>query len=126
MAVKLMFSGRIGRDPEIRQTSTGKSVCSFSATVNVGKDKYMTSEWFDFTAWGETAEYIVEHYRKGSLISLSSTSPNTSEYTDKNGVPRKNRKWTIWSKDDLTEVAEQARQPASNPVISGPDDGIPF
>lgn len=58
-------SGRLTRDPEIKTTATGKSVCSFSIACNGFKEKV---NFFDCQAWEKTGEIINEHVKKGQKI----------------------------------------------------------
>ncbi len=56
-------TGRIGKEPEMRQTTSGKSVCNFSIALDEGKDQDPT--WVDVTAWEKTAELVNEYLAKG-------------------------------------------------------------
>ena len=58
-------SGRLTRDPEIRGTTSGKSVCSFSIATNGFKEKV---NYFDCQAWEKTGEIIAEHCKKGQKV----------------------------------------------------------
>lgn len=71
--------GRVGKDPEMRYTSSGKAVCGFSlATNEMGKDK---TTWHNITAWEKLAEVCERYVKKGDLIYLS----GRIEYTENNG-----------------------------------------
>jgi single-strand DNA-binding protein len=81
---KAFLIGRVGQDPEVRQTKTGKSVTNLSiATSNRFGGKEETT-WHRVTAWGKTAEVIGEYVRKGRLVYVEGRIQNT-QYTDKNG-----------------------------------------
>lgn len=72
---KLIIAGRLGKDPELRQTTNGKSVVSFTVATNrVWKDqsgaKQESTEWVNVVAWGKTAESINKYFRKGKEIYL--------------------------------------------------------
>jgi single-strand DNA-binding protein len=61
------------RDPEIRSTPNGQSVCSFSmATSRTFTDKagvkQQQSEFHNIVAWGRQAEIINQYCKKGSLL----------------------------------------------------------
>lgn len=56
-------TGRIGKEPELRRTASGKAVCSFSLALDEGKDQDPT--WVDVTAWEKTAELVDEYLDKG-------------------------------------------------------------
>jgi single-strand DNA-binding protein len=72
---RVQLIGRLGRDPELKNTSGGKKVCSFSVAVNrrwkdrQGQSREAT-EWFNIEAWERLAEICGEFLKKGSLIFL--------------------------------------------------------
>lgn len=68
-----MLVGRLTRDPELRTTQTGKSVCDFS--IAVGKrfkpqDGSPDADFFRVSAWGATAEYVSNYLHKGRLVAV--------------------------------------------------------
>lgn len=72
---RIQLIGRLGRDPELKNTPNGKKVCSFSMAVNRRwKDREGTSQevtdWFNIEAWERLAEICGEYLKKGSLIFL--------------------------------------------------------
>lgn len=64
------FIGRLGKDPDMRYTTNGKAVVSFSLAVN-RDGKKDESDWIDFVAWEKTAEVIAQHCHKGDLIGVT-------------------------------------------------------
>ena len=64
------FIGRLGRDPEMRYTTTGKAVASFALAVN-RDGKKDESDWINFVAWEKTAEVIAQYCHKGDLIGVT-------------------------------------------------------
>lgn len=72
---RVQLIGRLGRDPELKNTPGGKTVCSFSMAVNRRwKDRQGQSQeatdWFNIEAWERLAEICGEFLKKGSLIFL--------------------------------------------------------
>ncbi|MEJ2411594.1 MAG: single-stranded DNA-binding protein [Anaerolineales bacterium] len=72
---RIQLIGRLGRDPELKNTPNGKKVCSFSMAVNRRwKDREGASQevtdWFNIEAWERLAEICGEYLKKGSLIFL--------------------------------------------------------
>lgn len=67
------FAGFLGRDPEVRYTSSGTAICNFSLAVskrwkdNDGNKKEETA-WIDCQAWGKTGENFGEICYKGSNV----------------------------------------------------------
>lgn len=83
------FIGRFTRDPELKTTSSGTSVCNFClARQRDGKPKdgeAPPSEFVDFAAWGKTAETISKYFRKGDRIAVIG-SLQTRTYENNTGV----------------------------------------
>ena len=77
--------GRLTADPELKTTTSGKSVTSFSIAVNKDRDNV---DYFDIVAWNKTAELITKHFRKGSQIGIEGRL-NTRKWEDNNGNKRK-------------------------------------
>lgn len=63
------ISGRLTKDPEMKTTTTGKNVVSFSVAVNGYKEG--DTSFIDVTAWEKTAELISKYFSKGSRILLT-------------------------------------------------------
>jgi single-strand DNA-binding protein len=59
------FSGRLTRDPEMRQTQNGKTVANFSVAVRENKDEV---SFIDVTAWDKLADLIGKYCTKGKLV----------------------------------------------------------
>lgn len=74
--------GRVGRDPEIRHTSTGKAVCEFSLAVDDGWGDNKKTVWLDVTAWNATAETCSAHVVKGDKLGITGRL-SQDEWTDK-------------------------------------------
>mgnify|MGYP000820702059 FL=1 len=82
--------GRMVKDPELKTTNSGKSVCSFRIANDSGyKDASGQSQtnWLDVTAWGKTAEFVCKYFPKGALIAIDGRL-QTRQYQDKNGNNR--------------------------------------
>jgi single-strand DNA-binding protein len=89
---KAILMGRLGRDPELRHTGTGKPVANFSiATDSVWKDKEGTrqkqTEWHKITAWGSLAELCTKYLAKGRDVYVEGEI-RTRQYDDKDGIKR--------------------------------------
>jgi single-strand DNA-binding protein len=87
--------GHLGKDPELRITPTGKSVCRLSvATSNRAFDKKTQKwvnkdpDWHNVIVWGELAEKVAQEFSKGDAIMVRGKS-RTREYKDKEGQKRR-------------------------------------
>ena len=82
--------GRLARDPEMRQTTTGKNVASFRIACDrnfVGQGEQRQADFIDIVAWRSQAEFVYKYFQKGSLIAIEG-SLQTRQYQDKNGNNR--------------------------------------
>lgn len=85
-----IVQGRLVKDPERRQTQSGKTVCQFRVACDRGrKDAQGNSltDWIDVVAWEHTAEFVCKYFQKGSLI-LVNGRIETRNYQDRNGNNR--------------------------------------
>lgn len=86
----IAIMGRLVRDPEMRQTTTGKNVTSFRVAVDRGsKDAngQNQADFFDVVAWSKTAEFVCKYFQKGSLIAIDGRLQSRN-YQDKSGNNR--------------------------------------
>lgn len=87
----ISISGRMVRDPELRHTQSGKSVCSF--TLAVDRDFKNNGEkevdFLDCVAWGNTADFVSRYAEKGRMLMVTGRI-QIREWTDKEGNKRRN------------------------------------
>lgn len=84
---KVVLGGRLTADPELKQTQSGISACSFSIAINRKYAKEGEQQQTDFIrckAWRNTAEFISRYFRKGSSICIVGEI-QTSSWTDQSG-----------------------------------------
>ncbi len=92
---KIIITGNLGRDPEMRYTPSGQAVTSFSVAVNEtytnsNGEKIKKTIWFRVSAWGKQAEICNQYLKKGQMV-LVDGRMNADQST---GGPR------IWTKQD--------------------------
>lgn len=120
---KVILGGRIARDPELKTTQSGLSVTQFSIAVNRKSTKDQQApqaDFFNVTAWRNTAEFITKFFRKGSSICITG-SLQTRSFTDKNGAKREvtevlaDEAYFVDSKQDVSQAPQwNAPQNAQN------------
>ena len=71
--------GSLGKDPELRTTSSGINVCSFTVAVNDKKSSSETVTWFKCTAWRKLADICKQYLSKGSKVAVTG-SVSVSQY----------------------------------------------
>ena len=141
MLNKVEIMGRLTSDPELRATTSGTFVTSFSiATESDYKNPQneKVTDFFDVIAWRNTAEFISKHFTKGRMIVIAGRL-KTETWDDTSTVKkRKSTKIVAESvyfgdskKDDGT--APGATYPPASSVPQGftnmtdvEDDDLPF
>ena len=88
---KVIILGRLGRDPELRETAGGTTVCRLAVATSrrYTKDgqKQEATEWHDISLFGKTAEIAGQYLKKGSEVYVEGRL-HTRKYTGKDGVER--------------------------------------
>lgn len=90
MLNSVILMGRLVADPELRTTTTGKSVATFRIAVDRGYSKNAAERTADFitiVAWEQTANFVCRYFAKGSMIAVQG-SIQTRNYEDKTGAKR--------------------------------------
>lgn len=71
MINKVILMGRLTRDPEVRHTSTGRAVCSFSVAVDNGYGENRQTDFINCVAWQNQAEFLGRYFTKGMMVIVS-------------------------------------------------------
>ena len=90
MLNSVCLMGRLVADPELRQTPSGVSVCSFRIAVDrtyTPKGQEKQTDFINIVTWRSTAEFVSRYFRKGQLVAVQG-SIQTSQYTDRDGNKR--------------------------------------
>ena len=140
---KVFIVGNLTRDPELRSTRDGISVCSFTVAVNrrvrnaeAGQPE---ADFFRVTAWRQLGENCAKYLAKGRKVSVTG-SVSASAYTAQDGSPRASLEVTADDVEFLTprgEVGDVPPAPAprpqaapaapqSNGFVQVDDDELPF
>ena len=138
---KVFLIGNLTRDPEFRETPSGVPMCRFTMAVNRNyrtADGERQTDFFNCTAWRNTAETISRYTKKGNKVAVTG-SIEIREYEDNQGArrtavdvivdscelltPRENSN----SFDDVAE-APRASAPKKRATLQPMDDDgdIPF
>ncbi|MBI4591952.1 single-stranded DNA-binding protein [Candidatus Uhrbacteria bacterium] len=89
---RAMIIGNLTRDPEVRKTSTGQSVCSFSVATNrswTGQDgaKQEASDFHNVVAWAKLADICGQYLTKGRKVYVEGRM-QTRDWEGQDGVRR--------------------------------------
>lgn len=83
--------GRVGNDPELKETTTGQKVLTLSvATKDVytsGGERKESTEWHEVVLWGDRATFIANVIHKGDKVFVEG-KVRTKEWENKNGEKR--------------------------------------
>jgi single-strand DNA-binding protein len=89
---RVVITGNLTRDPELRNTSGGTPVCSLRVAVNTRR-KNAEGEWvdkpnyFDVTVWGAQGENCANYLHKGRPVAVDGRL-EWREWEDKSGAKR--------------------------------------
>ena len=114
---KVILMGNMVADPELKQTTSGISVCSFRIAVNRRTAKsdngQSTVDFFDIVAWRQSAEFVSRYFKKGNPILVCGQLQQRS-WTDAQGQKR----YTVEIQADEVTFASNAGQSAT-PTTGG-------
>lgn len=68
MINRVTLVGRLGKDPEGKTTSGGKSVANLSLATDNGYGEKKTTDWHRLTAWEKQADFATKYLHKGDLV----------------------------------------------------------
>lgn len=137
---KLTIIGNLTRDPELRTTSTGLNVCSFTVAVNrrrSANSNQPEADFFRVTAWRQLGENCQRYLAKGRKVAVVGPV-SVSTYTANDGTTRASLEVTADDVEFLSSRNEDAgyapaapSQPApAAPAMNGfeevDDEDLPF
>jgi single-strand DNA-binding protein len=114
------FTGRAGRDPEVRYFESGSMVANLTLAVD-GWKRDSEPLWLPLTIWGKTAQVAADYVRKGSQIAVSGQLQNET-WTDK--ATGEKRSKVILSVSELTLLGSKKDDQGGYGGAS--DDEVPF
>lgn len=68
--------GRLGKDPEVKELTSGKTLATFSIATsdsyrNANGEKIEDTQWHNVIAWGKQAQIVGDYVKKGQEIAIS-------------------------------------------------------
>jgi single-strand DNA-binding protein len=86
---KVLIIGRVGRDPDMRYTPSGRPVTTFSVGTNrswstADGEKHTETEWFNVVAWSNLAEICKQYLTKDRLVYIEGRL-QTRHWEDQDG-----------------------------------------
>lgn len=122
---RVVLSGNLTRDPELRATSSGMSVLGFGIAVNERVKNNQTGEWedrpnfVDCTMFGKRAESVSRFLSKGSKVTLEGKLRYSS--WEKDGQKRSKLEVLVDEIEFMSQRQEGSSQPYSTPTYSQPE-----
>ena len=87
----ITLMGRLTRDPELRSTTSGTPVASFTLAVDrdfAARDSgERQTDFIDIVAWRQTGEFASKYFRKGQLVAVQGRL-QSRKWEDKEGKKR--------------------------------------
>lgn len=110
------FTGRAGKDAEIRYLDSGTSVATTVVAVNMRQRKGEDQPplWVQVAMWGKRAQSIADHLKKGDLIAVTGELQAPDAWVDQSGQAR------VRVKVNATEIqflqsAQRAQEQSARP-----------
>jgi single-strand DNA-binding protein len=121
---KVFLIGNLTRDPELRTTQTGVSVCSFTIAVNRRRSSNAEAgqpeaDFFRVSAWRQLGEICAKYLAKGRKVSVVGTV-SASAYMGNDGQPRAGLEVQADDVEFLTPRGEAGEAPAYAPAAPAP------
>lgn len=85
-----VIMGRLTATPELKTTTSGKSVTSFTVAVErtfAKQGEERQTDFINVVAWRGTADFVTRFFQKGQMIAVQGRI-ETRNYEDKNGNKR--------------------------------------
>lgn len=123
MLNQIIISGRVVRDPELRKTNSGMSVCTVTVAVDRMKDKNgdKITDFFTANMYGKTADAFSQYVSKGQFVEITGKM-HSNTYEDKDG-----KKKTYWGIDcDKVDWFNLAPKKKEEEKVVATDDDLPF
>lgn len=129
--------GRLTADPELRRTSAGVAVVSFTIACDrdFGQNGQKETDFIDCVAWRQTGEFVSKYFGKGRMIVVSGRLQIRS-WTDKDGNKRRTAEIVadnVYFGDSKKDSGEKYESAVQNnqfepdyPAIYGDDANLPF
>ena len=136
---RVVLTGRLTKDVELRATPSGANVASFTVAVDgFGRDQNNNpvnqASFVNCVAWNQTAKFVTTYCKKGSLVALEGRL-QTRSYDRKDGTKAYVTEVVVdrlenLSPKDNNQVSEDAgfsiNEAEDNQTLSYSDDDLPF
>ena len=119
---KVILIGNMTADPELKQTTGGVSVCSFSIAVNRRFAKadqgQQNVDFINIVTWRQQAEFVSRYFKKGNPI-LICGQLQTRSWSDNQGQKRYTTEVVADEVSFVASAAQTAQGAAPAPAGNG-------
>ena len=84
MPAYITITARLARDPEVRETHSGTTICSLTLPNDSGWGDHKVTTWWNCTIFGKRGETAAQYLRKGSWVTVTG-EPSLRKYETKAG-----------------------------------------
>jgi len=125
---KVMLIGRLGQDPEMRYTPSGRPLTKLQLAVNRSwtsseGEKKTETEWFNIVAWGKLAEICNQYLTKGQQIYIEGRI-QTRRWKDDDDIKRESVEINA---QEMIMLDGRQGEDETNSIESSPsDENYPF
>jgi single-strand DNA-binding protein len=125
---KVMLIGRLGQDPEMRYTPSGRPLTKLQLAVNrswtsADGEKKKETEWFNVVAWGKLAEICNQYLSKGQQVYIEGRLHNR-RWQDEDGA---NHSVVEVNANEMIMLEGQPKEEDSDTKAGAPgEDDYPF
>ena len=121
---KIIITGNLTRDPELRQTESGKSVTNFTVAVR-RPFKPDETDFFPVVVWGKQAESCAKYLSKGRKVGVSGFL-YSREYKAIDGTPRRVMEICAEDVEFLSFTENEEQKPVkAKPTLKPTEDDLP-
>lgn len=124
---KVLISGNLTRDAELKATSGGMSILSFGVAVNDRRKNSQTGEWEDYpnyidcTMFGRRADALAQYLTKGLKVAIEGKL-HYSSWEDRNGGGKRSK--LDVTVDEIELMSSRSEQPKQAAAFN--DEDLPF
>ena len=113
---KIIITGNLGKDAEIKNLQSGKQCLNFSVGVQAGTKAEPKTVWYNCTSWNEKtiAGGVVNYLRKGTKVLIEGV-PGARAYNNQSGEAQVSMEILI-NNIELIGGAAQNQGPVNTPV----------
>lgn len=125
---KVMLIGRLGQEPEMRYTPSGRPLTKFQLATNrswksADGEKKTETEWFNVVAWGKLAEICNQYLSKGQQVYIEGRL-HTRQWQDEEGGNHSSVEVIAKEMLMLNSKSEEQDSESKEGILSG--DEYPF